>query len=58
MLGALGRAIAADRTLGGLCEWLDAEAPITDDADPFGSEPLRWTPLVVVAVYTTPTPLT
>lgn len=58
MLAAIGLAIEADRTLGGLCEWLAPEAPITDDADPFGSQPLRWTPLGVLAVYTTTNPLT
>lgn len=58
MLAAVGLAIEADRTLGGLCEWLEPEAPITDDADPFGSQPLRWTSLGVLAVYTTKNPLT
>ncbi|MDP3853154.1 hypothetical protein [Phenylobacterium sp.] len=58
MLGAIGAAVAADRTLGGLCEWLEPEAPSPDDADPMGSAAIRWTSAGLIAVYSTPNPLT
>ena len=58
MLVAIGQAIAADRTLGGLVEWFDAEAPNPDDLALAGAEPGRSCDLILVAQYATPTPLT
>jgi hypothetical protein len=57
-LMALGQTVAADRTLGGLCEWLDIEAPAIDDAQDAGSGPVCWADLALVAEYASPTPLT
>lgn len=58
MLAALGAAVEADRTLGGLCEWLEPTAPDTDDINPANTQPVRWSALDLVATYTTPNPLT
>jgi hypothetical protein len=57
MLEALGAAIAADRTLGGLCDRLEAEAPLLDDSLVAGSEPVRWAAFNIVASYATSDPL-
>lgn len=57
MLRAVGAAIAADRTLGGLCDWIEAEAPATDDAEVLGSAPVRFALLTIVAAYATTDPL-
>lgn len=57
MLGAIGAAVSADRTLGGLCDWLEAEAPSTDDAEAIGSAPVRFALLTLVASYATSDPL-
>lgn len=57
---AIGAAVAADRTLGGLVEWLDAEALTTDDlvAAGGGGQAARSGDLVIVAEYTVSNPLT
>ncbi|MBQ1542336.1 MAG: hypothetical protein IIZ63_10070 [Caulobacteraceae bacterium] len=56
MLGAIGDAVRADRTLGGLCDYLEAEAPSTDDLRALGAEPARWADAVIVASYATSDP--
>jgi hypothetical protein len=58
MLSAIGAAIAADRTLGGLCDFLDAEAPAPDDAETLGSPIARWSDAAIIATYGTTNPLT
>lgn len=57
-LVAIGTAIIADRQLGGLCDWLDAEAPETSDIYEEGTRALRGAPLSLIANYQTPSPLT
>ncbi len=57
MLGAIGEAVQADRTLGGLCDFLEVEAPATDDAETLGAIPARFAEAFVVAVYGTTDPL-
>ena len=57
MLGAIGAAVMANRTLGGLCDWIEAEAPVTDDIEALGALPGRFADLVIVAVYATTDPL-
>lgn len=57
MMSAIGDAIAADRTLGGLCEWVEAHAPAPEDIEIAGAEPLRWAELTLTCVYTTTNPL-
>ena len=57
MLTQIGAAIAADRTLGGLCNWLDADAPVIDDVTADGSPAGAGADLVVTASYVTSNPL-
>ena len=57
MLGAIGTAVVNDRTLGGLCDFIEAEAPATDDIEAAGARPGRWADAAIIAVYGTPDPL-
>lgn len=57
MLGLIGAAVRADQTLGGLCDYLEARAPVTDDFDAPGAEPGRWADAALVAHYRTTDPL-
>lgn len=57
MLGAIGAAVAGDRTLGGLCDFIEAEAPATDDIETAGARPGRWADAAIIAVYGTTDPL-
>lgn len=57
MLRAVGNAIASDRTLGGLCDFLEAEAPASGDIETAGALPGRWAEAAIVAHYGTPDPL-
>jgi hypothetical protein len=58
MLAALGEAVAADRTLGGLCEFLDTEAPTSDGLETAGAISGRWADAAIIASYATGNPLT
>ena len=58
MLSDIGAAVAADRTLGGLCEFLETEAPVTDDLETAGAASGRWADAAIVASYSTTNPLT
>jgi hypothetical protein len=58
MLRALGEAVEFDRTLGGLCDFLEPEAPSTDDVEATGTVAGRWASAVILATYATPNPLT
>lgn len=57
MLGAIGSAVAGDRTLGGLCDFIEAEAPATNDVETAGARAGRWADAAIVAVYGTTDPL-
>ena len=57
MLGAIGLAVMNDRTLGGLCDFMEAEAPATDDIETAGARPGRWADAAIIAVYGTADPL-
>lgn len=57
MLAAIGAAIEADRTLGGLCDFIDAEAPAPNDAETAGSAVARWSDAAIIATYATTNPL-
>ncbi|WP_380787236.1 hypothetical protein [Sphingomonas sp. R86521] len=58
MLVAIGVAVAADRHLGGLCQWLDITSAGTEDiyADGGGAPP-RGADIMIIASYSTPNPL-
>jgi hypothetical protein len=57
MLAAIGAAVAANRTLDGLCDFLEVEAPATADIDAVGAQTARWADAAIVASYGTPDPL-
>jgi hypothetical protein len=56
ILMRLGTAIEADRHLGGLCSWLEAEAPDIDDLATLSSSAVA-TELTIFAHYSTTSPL-
>lgn len=53
----LGTLIAADRTLGGLCDWIEAEAPKPVDLAFEGAASLKAAVLTITLHYTTSDPL-
>jgi hypothetical protein len=53
----IGTALAADRTLGGLCDWVEAEAPEPVDLPIEGAAALKAAVITVVLHYATPDPL-
>ena len=57
LIAAVGTALAADRTLGGLCDWVEAEAPASVDLPVDGAVALKAAVITVVLHYTTADPL-
>ncbi len=57
LIAALGSALATDRTLGGLCNWVEAEAPASADLPIDGAVTLKAAIVTVVLHYTTADPL-
>ncbi len=57
MLVALGMAIIAHRRLGGLVDWIEAEAPSSEDIETTGSQAGRFADFIIVATYATADPL-
>ena len=55
---AVGEALVADRTLGGLCDWVEPEAPAPVEVAIMGGEGMKAATVVVVLHYTSETPLT
>jgi hypothetical protein len=53
----IGLAIAADRTLGGLCDWVEAEAPVTDDLAVYATTSIKAVAIPVRLFYSTSDPL-
>ena len=58
LTAAIGIALAADRTLGGLCDWVEAEAPEPVDLPIEGAAALKAAVIIVVLHYASPDPLT
>ncbi len=54
---SIGTALAADRTLGGLCDWVEAEAPQPVDLPVDGAASLKAAVIPVVLHYSTADPL-
>jgi hypothetical protein len=54
---SIGAAVVADRTLGGLCDWVEAEAPQPDDTPLEGAVTYRAAVIGVRLHYATPDPL-
>ena len=57
LLHALSTVITANRTLDGLCDWLEAEAPQPVDLPVEGAEALKAAIVSVILTYTTFDPL-
>ena len=57
LLAELATAITTDRTLGSLCDWVEAEAPQPVDLPVEGAEALKAAIVPVILTYTTADPL-
>ena len=57
LIASIGAALAADRTLGGLCDWVEAEAPRPVDLPVEGAASLKAAVITVVLHYSTADPL-
>jgi len=57
LTASIGAAIATDRTLGGLCDWVEAEAPRPVDLPVEGAASLKAAVISVILHYTTADPL-
>jgi hypothetical protein len=57
VVASIGGLIEADRTLGGLCEWIEAEAPRPVDLPVEGAASLKAGVVNIVLHYTTASPL-
>ena len=57
LIATIGTVMAADRTLGGLCDWVEAEAPASVDLPVDGAISLKAAVIIVVLHYTTADPL-
>ncbi len=57
LCAGIGTAIAADRTLGGLCDWIEAEAPRPVDLPVEGAASLKVAVIPVILHYSTADPL-
>lgn len=53
LTASIGTALAADRTLGGLCDWVEAEAPRPVDLPVEGAASLKAAVIPVVLHYST-----
>jgi hypothetical protein len=53
----VGAALAADRTLGGLCDWVEAEAPEPVDLPIEGAASLKAAVIPIILHYSTANPL-
>lgn len=58
LTASIGATLAADRTLGGLCDWVEAEAPEPVDLPIEGAAALKAAVIIVVLHYASPDPLT
>ena len=58
LTAAVGAALTIDRTLGGLCDWVEAEAPEPVDPPIEGAAALKAAVIIVVLHYAIPDPLT
>jgi len=57
LIEAIGTALATDRTLSGLCDWVEAEGPASVDLPVDGAVALKAAVVTVVLHYTTADPL-
>ena len=57
LIAAIGTTLEADRTLGGICDWVEPEAPASVDLPVEGAAVLKAAVITVVLHYTTTGPL-
>ena len=57
LTAAIGQTLASDRTLGGLCDWVEAEAPEPIDLPIEGAAALKAAAITIVLHYASPDPL-
>jgi hypothetical protein len=57
LIAAIGTALETDRTLGGLCDWVEPEAPASVDLPIEGAAALKAAIVTIVLHYTTTGPL-
>ena len=57
LIAAIGTALETDRTLGGLCDWVEPEAPASVDLPIEGAAALKAAVITLVLHYTTTGPL-
>ena len=57
LCASIGAVIASDRTLGGLCDWVEAEAPRPVDLPVEGAASLKAAVIPVILHYSTADPL-
>ena len=57
LTASIGAALAVDRTLGGLCDWVEAEAPEPVDLPIEGAASLKAAVISIVLHYAAPDPL-
>ena len=57
LIASIGTALESDRTLGGLCDWVEPEAPASVDLPIEGAAALKAAIITVVLHYTTTGPL-
>ncbi len=57
LCASVGAALAEDRTLGGLCDWVEAEAPQPVDLPVDGGASLKAALITIVLQYSTQDPL-
>ena len=56
LIASIGAALEADRTLGGICDWVEPEAPASIDLPIEGAAALKAAVITVVLHYTTTGP--
>lgn len=57
LIAAIGTALESDRTLGGLCDWVEPEAPASVDLPVEGAAALKAAVITINLHYTTASPL-
>ena len=57
LIASIGTALEADRTLGGLCDWIESEAPASVDLPIEGAAALKAAIITINLHYTTTGPL-
>jgi hypothetical protein len=57
LTASIGEVLAADRTLGGVCDWVEAEAPEPVDLPIEGAASLKAAVITVVLHFASPDPL-